>query len=189
MSTRKLSEAFQVYGCIPPWIAWQQSQRAHVPEVVQSGINYSIILASACYVEGFLEKALLGITHEVQLGNSQLAERLLEELASRISATTGSDRRGGTVGHDTGWDCQPAWHGSASRGALRWARSMRKRNECGRSAALSRSESCCMSIHGSQSRGTRVPGGVACPTQQRCGWHAHGFAWAWCAGSHLPPHS
>src|SRR5262249_37538674 len=49
-------------------------------------------LASACYVEGFLEKSFLGMTYDVPVGNSPLAERLLEELAERISATIGIDR-------------------------------------------------------------------------------------------------
>lgn len=54
-------QLFPVLGCMPPWIDWQLSMRnqASLSKEITAGINYSIILASACYVEGTFEYILL----------------------------------------------------------------------------------------------------------------------------------
>jgi len=85
-------ETFPVIDCIPAWIEWQSKKRpecASTP-LVLAGINYSIILASACYIEGFCELALLKRISPKPV--AQLDGRLVDELRDRVSATTGSER-------------------------------------------------------------------------------------------------
>lgn len=85
--------SFQVHECIPDWVAWQQTQRiTGLAEKVRGGINYSIVLMSACYVEGFFEATLLKVATEAERGPDSLRTRLVVELRDRISGTMGSDR-------------------------------------------------------------------------------------------------
>lgn len=86
-------ESFHIFECIPPWIDWQSKQRAGagVTEPIRAGINFSIILASACYVEGNFERVLLKNIGATVATTNPLQARLLEDLRSRVAKTTGSE--------------------------------------------------------------------------------------------------
>lgn len=86
-------ESFHIFDCIPPWIDWQSKQRASadVTEAIRGGVNFSIILASACYVEGNFEHILLKSINASAAPAEPLQARLLEDLRSRVAKTTGSE--------------------------------------------------------------------------------------------------
>jgi hypothetical protein len=88
-----IHESFHIFECIPPWIEWQSKQRADsgATEPIRSGINLSIILASACFIEGNFERILLKKINEVGKVDQPLQDRLLEDLRLRVAKTTGSD--------------------------------------------------------------------------------------------------
>jgi hypothetical protein len=72
-------ESFGIFDCIPPWIEWQGKQRGAFAKLdaTRAGINTSVILLSACYVEGNLEHVLLRIAGDD------------EALRRRVSTTFG----------------------------------------------------------------------------------------------------
>jgi len=86
-------ESFHIFECIPPWIDWQTKQRTSpdATDAVRAGINFSIILASACYVEGNLERALLKSIDTSGEHNLPLYRRLVDDLRQRVARTTGSE--------------------------------------------------------------------------------------------------
>ena len=86
-------EFFHIFECIPPWIDWQSKQRSSpdVTEATRAGINFSIILAAACYVEGNFENILLKNINRAGATAEPLQARLLEDLRSRVTKTTGSE--------------------------------------------------------------------------------------------------
>lgn len=85
---------FQVWRCIPELVKWQTEERGKLTHTtsaaVHAGINYSILLMSACYLEGTFEEGLLKLA-ERTTSDQPLTERLLSELRTRISLTTGSE--------------------------------------------------------------------------------------------------
>ncbi|MGN3708666.1 hypothetical protein [Achromobacter xylosoxidans] len=86
-------ESFHIFECIPPWIDWQSKQRAGVDatESIRAGINFSIILASACFVEGNFERVLLKNINAAMPTTDPLQSRLLEDMRARVAKTTGSE--------------------------------------------------------------------------------------------------
>lgn len=86
-------ESFHIFDCIPPWIDWQSKQRAEagVSDSIRAGINFSIILASACYVEGNFERILLKNINAAIPTTDPLQIRLMDDLRVRVARTTGSD--------------------------------------------------------------------------------------------------
>ncbi|WP_143450125.1 hypothetical protein [Janthinobacterium sp. BJB304] len=86
-------ESFHIFECIPPWIEWQTKQRASpdIPEAIRAGINFSIILASACYIEGNFERILIKNINASGEHSTPLYKRLIDDLRLRVSKTTGSE--------------------------------------------------------------------------------------------------
>jgi hypothetical protein len=86
-------ESFHIFECIPSWIQWQTKLRseASISREVKAGINFSIILASACYIEGNFERVLLKAINAAGTPQDPLQSRLMSELRLRVSKTTGSD--------------------------------------------------------------------------------------------------
>jgi hypothetical protein len=86
-------QSFHIFECIPPWIDWQSKQRTGVgvTDAIRSGINFSIILASACFVEGNFERILLKNINAEAPTSDPLQIRLSEDLRSRVAKTTGSE--------------------------------------------------------------------------------------------------
>lgn len=89
----KVQLVSQIYGCIPPWVDWQRNQRtsSDLPPQVRSGINFSIILCAACFLEGFFERHLVGALDKSVKPTNPLHQRLLEDSRKRARATMGSE--------------------------------------------------------------------------------------------------
>lgn len=86
-------ESFHVFECIPPWIEWQTKQRASldISESIRAGINFSIILASACFIEGNFERILIKNINASGEHSLPLYKRLIDDLRLRVAKTTGSE--------------------------------------------------------------------------------------------------
>lgn len=86
-------ESFHVFECIPPWIEWQKKQRSSpdLPEGIRAGINFSIILASACFIEGNFERILIKNINASGEHSVPLYKRLIDDLRLRVAKTTGSE--------------------------------------------------------------------------------------------------
>ncbi len=86
-------ESFHIFECIPPWIDWQTKQRTalSITEEIRAGINFSIILASACYIEGNFERILIKIINAVGEQSEPLHQRLMNDLREKVKKTTGSE--------------------------------------------------------------------------------------------------
>jgi hypothetical protein len=87
------NESFHVFECIPPWIDWQTKQRTtpDITEAIRAGINFSIILASACFIEGNFERILLKNINTSGEHALPLYKRLIDDLRLRVAKTTGSE--------------------------------------------------------------------------------------------------
>ena len=87
-----MHESFQIFECIPPWIKWQQDQRkaGSLNQEILAGVNLSIILAAACFIEGNLERILLKTIDTVGVQSNPLLIRLIDDLRTKVSKTTGS---------------------------------------------------------------------------------------------------
>jgi hypothetical protein len=62
-----------------------------LPPQVRSGINFSIVLCAACYLEGFFERLLLNALEKTTKPTTPMLQRLLEDLRERARATMGSE--------------------------------------------------------------------------------------------------
>jgi hypothetical protein len=89
----KVHESFPIFECISPWIEWQKTQRSNpsLSAEIRSGINFSIVLGLACYIEGYLERFLLRVVNSVNEQSVSLLQRLLDDFRLKISSTTGSE--------------------------------------------------------------------------------------------------
>jgi hypothetical protein len=85
-------ESFHIFECIPPSIDWQIKQRsaADITTEIKAGLNFSIILSSACYIEGNFERILIKNINTTKATDA-FHERLINDLRIRISKTTGSE--------------------------------------------------------------------------------------------------
>lgn len=86
-----------IFDCLPDVINWLVNKRNNeddtINENTKAGINFSIIVNSACFIEGALESGLSSIlSYQVRSKNvnDQLIIRLSEDLENRIRTTTGS---------------------------------------------------------------------------------------------------
>jgi hypothetical protein len=86
-------ESFHIFECIPPWVQWQAELRsqAGISREIKAGMNFSIILASACYIEGNFERVMLKAINAADTPQAPLQSRLMSELRLRLSKTTGNE--------------------------------------------------------------------------------------------------
>ena len=82
-----------IWFCIPRVVKWLVEARdrdAHsLNDEVRAGINFSIILNSACFLEGALESGLIAVLESHRNGDDPLSSRLSDEVKERVSWTTG----------------------------------------------------------------------------------------------------
>lgn len=108
MTIKKLLRV-DTWDFIPPTVNWlteiRNSQQPSLSDEIRAGINYSIILNSACYIEGALEAGIKGISdkkhsmyHKLEKNDLEVRKtlniftnNLHEDLDTRISRTTGAE--------------------------------------------------------------------------------------------------
>ncbi|MCJ7773362.1 MAG: hypothetical protein MUP22_09550 [Desulfobacterales bacterium] len=86
-----------IFDCLPHITHWvinkRNAETANISEQTRAGLNFSIVLNSACFIEGALEYGLSSIISRQLLmeeGNDQFKNRLVEDLENRIRTVTGS---------------------------------------------------------------------------------------------------